>query len=474
MHPSKQEHERPYYFSHDGYGDDPRRWQAQVNARERDECARHLRAAQSIAQNAINAVKAKKQELLGELKARLERQAWSGISKDDRAALQQHFRRQHDHSVLYEGLQDRVKAAVEVGMKDAQGVLSVAELQLRVNELSAHAHVRAGERCPECSSQLREKVRYFDNGKFIGCSQFPECTYAWGVELGHTRKHQPPEDEKVNATVTTAAREDALTALSQELARLFNTSTAARICMRAGLQQTLTTPWDSSTGMVQLWSTLLTNAEKEGQHEQLWLAIADAVDDMFRRSIAYKQLQLLEPLWQACKFTSPHSGAGTTTVPEATVTKEEVKTTMAESTKTQAAPSIGGMASMLFEMTKDDMGDAVWRTAADETVETLKAPAKIALRKAQRTAVGKPIAAFALKAIDHPLGEGIFAQCCGMGLVAYGPLRGNTLGPKTARLSKELRVKGWKPFTDLFAKTIIAPVRETIVKLIESLPDQPS
>jgi hypothetical protein len=40
------------------------------------------------------------------------------------------------------------------------------------------------------------------------------------------------------------------------------------------------------------------------------------------------------------------------------------------------------------------------------------------------------------------------------------------------RLSKELRVKGIKPFTDLFAKTIIAPVRVAIVKLVENLPDE--
>lgn len=58
----------------------------------------------------------------------------------------------------------------------------------------------------------------------------------------------------------------------------------------------------------------------------------------------------------------------------------------------------------------------------------------------------------------------------GWSIMGYGPLRGTTLGPRTTRLSKELRVRGLKPITDLVGKRFIRPISKRLTTLIEGLP----
>lgn len=303
--------------------------------------------------------------LLTELRARLERQFWASCPSRDIDDVQSYFRGRQELAWLHTQLCCAARGFVAKQAAIVAGSCkATVELRRVVAELFEHKHVKAGELCPDCNAPLVDKTRSRDSGKFVGCSRYPECTYAWGVELGHRHSSSTPKKTEERSAVAAPAQ-----------------------------------------------------AQKEEKSDMA------------------------------------------STKNDGQAVKGELYT---------------GMAGFLLEMTKEDLGDAVWRTTADEVVETCKIPAKSALRKLQRTSLGKPVANFTLKAIDHPLGEGIFSLTCGLGLVTYGPLMGRTLGPKTTRLSKELRVKGLKPFTDLFARTIIAPVRDTITKLVESLPDQAS
>jgi ssDNA-binding Zn-finger/Zn-ribbon topoisomerase 1 len=303
--------------------------------------------------------------LLTELRARLERQFWASCPARNVDDVQSYFRGRQELACLHTQL---CHAAREFVAKQAATIAgdckATSDLRRAVAELFEHKHVKAGEPCPDCDAPMVDKARSRDNGKFVGCSRYPECTYAWGVELGHRRSSSTPKKTEKRSSVA---------------------------------------------------------APMQVQKEE----------------------------------------------------KSDMASTKSDGQAVKGEPSTG-MAGFLLEMTKEDLGDAVWRTTADEVVETCKIPAKTALRKLQRTSLGKPVASFTLKAIDHPLGEGVFSLACGLGIVTYGPLMGRALGPKTMRLSKELRVKGLKPFTDLFARTIIAPVRGTITKLVESLPDQAS
>jgi hypothetical protein len=130
--------------------------------------------------------------------------------------------------------------------------------------------------------------------------------------------------------------------------------------------------------------------------------------------------------------------------------------------------TISGLMAAGVEMAKDDLGDATWRTAAAEAIELAKVPVKAGLKRV--TGFGKPFAKFMHDAVDTPLGEGALAVTLGFGIAAYAPLRGKTLGPKTVRLSKELRVWGFEKYTSKVARFIIAPIRNELTALVESLP----
>jgi hypothetical protein len=130
--------------------------------------------------------------------------------------------------------------------------------------------------------------------------------------------------------------------------------------------------------------------------------------------------------------------------------------------------TISGLMAAGVEMAKDDLGDATWRTAATEAIELAKVPVKAGLKRV--TGFGKPFAKFMHDAVDTPLGEGALAVTLGFGIAAYAPLCGKTLGPKTVRLSKELRVWGFEKYTSKVARFIIAPIRNELTALVESLP----
>ena len=325
-----------------------------------------------------------------ELKARLARRFWCvEVTTVQREAVRRHFRQRAPHgkdAALYKMLQHSAESYV--AHEFVAG--SMYELQRAVGALEQYKYARHGEQCPICKKgTLVDRKRALDGGVFVGCSRYPDCRHAWGIELGTTSSGAESTDSSVQ--VAGVAITQAMTAIEAE-------------------------------------------HETRRQVETMTAPCTDVVDGV-------------------------------------TTTEKETEKQMAESkTESKNIASVGGIASYLVEMTKDDTKDAAWRSSADRAVDILKEPAKIALRKF-RTGYMAPVAKFALTAIDHPIGEGIFSWCAGVTIVGYGPLRNNMLGPRTMRLSKELRVKGIKPITDLVSKTILDPVRKTIVALVETLPE---
>jgi ssDNA-binding Zn-finger/Zn-ribbon topoisomerase 1 len=406
---------------------------------------------------AIDEARAEINRLLPELRSRLAREFWATqVSDDQRAKVRACFR-----STGSDGLHKALWTSCHAWVDQNMTYGGTQQIRSQIAAREQHAPVLAGTKCPDCGAQLVDRVRGRDDGKFVGCSRYPDCRYAWGMELGSTHSGVSVEQPGVSVVTTDS---DPLAALVRALARHFTTRDACDLCVEAGLDLQRPMPLDASDTSSVAWTVLLCEAVVQGREQALQARVRGALD-VFGAGTS-KVVDGLWATWSSCtSCTTPGTAA--------TVKKEEVKETMSEEkTMTTTAPGIGAAFDMFVEMTKDDTGDAAWRTGADETVEILKAPAMVALKKMQRTALGKPAAAWALKALNHPLGEGVFSWASGMAIVTYGPLRGKALGPKTMRLSKELRVKGIKPFTDLFAKTIIAPVRVAIVKLVENLPDE--
>lgn len=405
---------------------------------------------------AIDEARAEINRLLPELRSRLAREFWATqVSDDQRAKVRACFR-----STGSDGLHKALWTSCHAWVDQNMTYGGTQQIRSQIAAREQHAPVLAGTKCPDCGAQLVDRVRGRDDGKFVGCSRYPDCTYAWGMELGSTHSGVVVEQPGVASETDT----DPSATLARALARHLDTSDVVKLCTVAGLDPKRPLPITPATDAAEAWSTLLSEACAQGNVK----ALRAQVFSIFNRRWPQEQI-MLDKLW--CKWVLMPSTTCTSKAQPSTTAEEEVKETMSEKTLT-TTPGIGAAFDMFVEMTKDDTGDAAWRTGADETVEILKAPAMVALKKMQRTALGKPAAAWALKALNHPLGEGVFSWASGMAIVTYGPLRGKALGPKTMRLSKELRVKGIKPFTDLFAKTIIAPVRVAIVKLVENLPDE--
>jgi ssDNA-binding Zn-finger/Zn-ribbon topoisomerase 1 len=217
-----------------------------------------------------------------------------------------------------------------------------------------------GQLCPICGRRLVERSRSSDGGKFIGCSEYPDCRFAWSIQYGAT----------VNGVESKApARE--------------------------------TTKCNSSV-----------HVSKIAQESEESDMVANA---------------------------KTGSNSESTTV--------------------------DSIVSAVVAATKEDGADAAWRTAADEATEMAKPVVKQILKEVGGNWT-KPLIA----RIDTPIGTGAVAWFTGWAIMSYGPFRGKALGPKTLRLSKELRIAGLKPLTDTVAKRFVTPMRKRLTSLIEELP----
>lgn len=279
------------------------------------------------------------------------------------------------------------------------------------------------------------------------------------AEPTRAKENEMPADKIDHTKVETEVR---LCRLSSALANLYTLSEAASLCRSAGM--------DSSTGvhMADLgdgtrvseadgWRQLLEQAERQGRLGALCKMVIDAIP---RKSDRIK----VDVLWSAWLESSRCTDAAPVGM---VVEKDKVEESIMTDTKGYGKNTIDGIVETVVTATKDDSADAAWRTAADEALEIGK---PVARQIVKEFAGSGPIGKKALSAIDSPIGEGAVAWTMGWAIMGYGPLRGNTLGPKTMRLSKELRVRGLKPITDAIGRKFIRPISKRLTTLIEGLP----
>lgn len=111
-----------------------------------------------------------------------------------------------------------------------------------------------------------------------------------------------------------------------------------------------------------------------------------------------------------------------------------------------------------------DVKDAAWRTAAHETIKSVRAPLAAFLGK-QRFPKGVCGAVMAMS--DTDAGEAVLAFLLGTSM-RYVPKF--CCDAKLTRLAKELRVLGLEHFTTKVADAFLEPLREQLVEVVSLLP----
>lgn len=190
-----------------------------------------------------------------------------------------------------------------------------------------------------------------------------------------------------------------------------------------------------------------------------------AYEEMIEREAVAERLKIAKEQQAESKRSKPcKSTAAEDTVDKKNVSKKDEETKKMAS-KTGEKSTFDSIVDTVTTTTKEDAVDASWRTAAAEATEIAKPVAKQILKEVGGT-FAKPLIA----GIDTPIGTGAVSWVTGWAIMGYGPLRGKELGPKTMRLSKELRIAGIQPLTNALAKRFIAPMRKRLTTLLEDLP----
>jgi hypothetical protein len=113
---------------------------------------------------------------------------------------------------------------------------------------------------------------------------------------------------------------------------------------------------------------------------------------------------------------------------------------------------------------KSDATDAVWRTAARQTVRSAKTPLVALLG---RQALPPGVVGFLVSQLDTDNGEALLAFVLGTALT-YVPQFGTD--PKFVRLARELRILGMDNFISKVADVMLNPVREQLVDILKAVP----
>jgi hypothetical protein len=111
-----------------------------------------------------------------------------------------------------------------------------------------------------------------------------------------------------------------------------------------------------------------------------------------------------------------------------------------------------------------DVKDAAWRTAAHETVKSVRAPLSAFLGKQK---LPKGVCGAVMAMSDTDAGEAILAFLLGTSM-RYVPKF--CCDAKLTRLAKELRVLGLEHFTTKVADAFLEPLREQLVEVVSLLP----
>jgi hypothetical protein len=113
---------------------------------------------------------------------------------------------------------------------------------------------------------------------------------------------------------------------------------------------------------------------------------------------------------------------------------------------------------------KSDTVDAVWRTAAKETVRSVHQPMS-AFLAGQNLPAG--VVAVLAAALKTDAGEAVLGFILGNTMPYVPHFAGNA---RLMRLAKELRVLGLEHFTTKLADAVLSPLREQLTALVGSLP----
>jgi hypothetical protein len=140
------------------------------------------------------------------------------------------------------------------------------------------------------------------------------------------------------------------------------------------------------------------------------------------------------------------------------------QTTHSYTTKRGSSMQCPSTVSQCLTTVKCDATDAVWRTAARETVRSVHQPMSAFLAGQNLPAGVVSVLAAALKT---DAGEAVLGFILGNTMPFVPHFRGN---PRLERLAKELRVLGLEHFTTKLAEAVLSPLREQLVALVGSLP----
>ena len=410
---------------------------------------------------------------------------WSSIPTADRIALSN---RCLQETQQLKDLKDRHAAAALKEIEAIRAKLgsdaSTGDLRAFLNSSEIAPFADAPDEsnnCPECCRMLVYRTRATDGRTFMGCDGYPGCSFAWssiwGVKLS--------TDQDSMRTISSRAELELVHLLSEK----FPTRAIESLAHEARLKSL--TKFDKPTSSPLIikhrWSCLLRAATNEGAAWDLQRTIVDSLSLRGNSSVgSVKQFIEAWDAWikvrreemelmgtslfdsSTALCTAPTADGKNEATENAAGDGEEMKNM--ESSRTDKVESNKGTLDTIIgavvQRAQEDVVHAGWRTAADEALEIGKPVAKQILKEfAGAGAFGKR----AIAAIDTPLGEGVVALVMGWGIIGYGPLRGTKLGPRTMRLSKELSIRGFKPFTDLVAQRFIRPISKRLGTLIEGL-----
>jgi len=425
------------------------------------------------------------------IRAALERKFWSEVSGSDRSRLSINAPESPAKEKLRRELTAMCAEFVERTLRSHEK-LTNEEHALKLQELWSFRAHRPGGKCPSCGACLVSRTRKNDGVSFVGCSSFPGCTFAWSAMWGATRDGKfVAEEEDVTVTVESirnklsstmkeqraprrSGSEEDIAACARILSKVHGPASAGSLAKKAGFDSSMrlsvSPGLSQADAATELWEQLLTAAREEGRDEALFSVLKKDAENM---PLVRSQVDDAFAAWRPlCTFVDAGSKNASNSEGDAmgqpSAADKDKKDSAEKAEKTDKL-TVAGILGAVATMTKEDTEDAAWRTAADEATEIVKPGVR---KLAQGAAKMSPaFSKFLVNAIDTPIGEGVVAWVTGIAIVGYGPLRGKTLGTKTLRLSKELRVKGIKPITDLVAKKIISPVRKELTDLIMSLPD---
>ena len=145
---------------------------------------------------------------------------------------------------------------------------------------------------------------------------------------------------------------------------------------------------------------------------------------------------------------------------------KEIPNNVAKPEKTTMEKPTASLVQRTLATVKTEGTEAIWRTAAAQTLTVVQAPLIAALK---RQGVSEGVLGFVGIFLETEMGRGLLALLLGTALSNI-PNFGNN--PKVQRLASELRIMGMASYGNLIAGVVIDPLREMMVNVISGLPEE--